>query len=73
MIHYKSDKELLALKGVLLYFKTEISQEIVASVEISFSFSPLPLLHSFLSFFTMAINFPVKLGYFTVVNVSSNS
>lgn len=48
MIHYKSDKELLALKGVLLYFKTEISQEIVASVEISFSFSPSP---SFIHFF----------------------
>lgn len=49
MIHYKSDKELLALKGLLLYFKTEISQEVIASVEISFSFfSPPPL--SFISF-----------------------
>lgn len=73
MIHYKSDKELPALKGLLLYFKTEISQEMAASVEISFSFfSPPPL--SFISFIlNIAINFPVKLEYFTVVNVSSNS
>lgn len=49
MIHYKSDKEPLALKGLLLYFRTEISQEVAASVEISFSvFSPPPL--SFISF-----------------------
>lgn len=38
MIHYKSDKEPLALKGLLLYFKTEISQEVVASVENFFFF-----------------------------------
>lgn len=64
MIHYKSDKELLALKGVLLYFKTEISQEIVVSVEISFSFFPCPPL-SFISFILYHGNkFSCQVGIF---------